>query len=1220
MELKGTKGQSGLWLRSMAGRLVIATGTLLAMAFVMSSSPTHAQIPYDHLFDPERSLEGDCKAEDGVADPSCPYQGLPPLGPQAFNRPCGVTVDGHGSIYVAQPSEGSVNGRIDVFDAEGKFLVEIPDQKEPCQIAVDSVGNLYVAHLKITGSETIADPSMTSLARYEPDEYPPGPGVEYSLAAEFEFEGADGSCAEIKAVAIDPSNDHLYIGKKCAMEEYGSAIEGTPLNPLVKCCIGEAVLAGKATKRPRGLDIYGGNHDVYLAFSVDGTFPTFEPTSLVYVIDGSTGEIKCLLEGTELTTDPVTGESMFPKFEFELSGPGAAIALDQTDRELYVYDIGHEVIDQFALDGKGGEECPQYSYTRKLPPPTTDPNPELDPPFVNLAVDAPCLTGAELSESCDSAPYVSPNEGEVYVTVGQEHTDSHLYAFKPRKGGPPEVLGQTTSGLTETEAVLEAEVNPSALETSYHFEYTTQTDFEENDYANAISVPEPPASAGNEGAFVAVAVPVAGLEPGTAYRFRLVASNCADLEADPSLCLTEGEGLPGGEGADASFATYPEPVNVTPCTNEALRVGPSEALPDCRAYELVTPPDTGGHIPTMSMLGADGGRSGFATAMASPDGESVVFGSRSGPLPDLGGGGFADAYEAVRNPSVGWQSEFFGLSGEQVEEPRIGGISPDHKYGFRYVAKGDRGTLIEGGEEARYLRVPAGTQSSPNCTVPKEPEGRLELIGCGALGADPSALGKWISTGGGHVVFEASVQLEGNCGASGTTALYDRTPGGENHCVSLLPGEIPPAGGVNYRGTSADGSAVAFAVGSTLYVRLGNTETVEVAEGNPTFGGMAQDGSRVFYLKGGDVFAFDTEKESEPTSAVGSGGKSTLVYVSSDGSHAFFVSSELLDGAEGEAEKDNLYVWDGSEVHFIAVLDPLDVSGVGAFGQGLGRWIGSALNPIPGPGTGPADVPARATPDGSVFLFESQADLAGHEGNGHRQVYRYEEEAPAGKRLRCISCNPTGAPAAAAGQLESLPSISAFEPFPPVNSLTQIANVTADGEKAFFQSGEPLVSTDVDGKQDIYEWQAQGSGGCGREGGCLALISYPRSADDEYLYGMTPDGSGIFLMSGETLVPQDPDGTPSIYDARELGGFPPPSSPKDPCLGEACQPAAAAPNDPTPSSASFEGPGSSPTTGKQCPKGKRKVRRAGKVRCVKRPAKKAQRRGKSAKHKRGARR
>ncbi|HXR29755.1 MAG TPA: hypothetical protein VN752_01270, partial [Solirubrobacterales bacterium] len=884
------------------------------------------------------------------------------------------------------------------------------------------------------------------------------------------------------------------------------------------------------------------------------------------------------------------------------------IGVDQADGELYVYDLGHGVIDQFTLDGEGGAECPQYSYARQMPPPGSDKNPLLSPRRVNIAVDGPCRTGTELSESCNLGEYKSPNEGEVYITVGHNASDSHLYAFKPRVGGPPEVLGQRASEITETEAVLGAEINPGALQTNYYFEYTTQADFEEHGYANAIRVPDPAASAGNGGAFVSVPVPVTGLEPGVTYRFRLVASNCEDEEADPELCLTVGEGVQGGQGSDASFSTYPASASVSGCPNEAMRTGRSNALPDCRAYELITPPDTGGHSPTMSMVGDELSYSGFPTTMVSPDGESVVFGSRSGALPGLGGGGFQDTYTARRDEASGWQSRFTGLSNIQAEKPRLGAISPDHGYAFWYVFPGDRGILVDGGGGARYLRLPPGTQSTPSCTVPDEPEGRLEWIACGDLGfhrgSNPTR-GLWISPGADHVIFETEERLQNCAPPTGTNAIYDRRPGGDTRCVSLLPGEQTPEAGATYRGTSADGSAVAFTINGVLYVRLGDAETVEVADGNPIFGGIAGDGSRVFYVKDGDAFAFDTA--SQVATKVGSGGETTLAYVSADGSHAFFVSPKQLDGTQGEAGKDNLYAWDGSATHFVAVLDPLDLSGEGVFGQGLGRWLSHALASFPDPAFGPARVSARATPDGSVFVFESQAALAGHEGNGQRQIYRYEEGAPAGERLRCLSCNPTGTPAGSAAQLESLPATDAFISLPPVNSLTQIANVTADGEKVFFQSAERLVSADIDGRQDVYEWQAQGSPGCDREAGCLGLISSGRSAGDDYLYAMTPDGSDVLFLSGDTLVPQDPDGLASIYDAREGGGFPPPPTLRPSCLGDACQPNAISPDDVMPAT-STEKPANPRRKGNRtCSKGKRKVHRAGKARCTRRHGKRAQR-------------
>ena len=168
---------------------------------------------------------------------------------------------------------------------------------------------------------------------------------------------------------------------------------------------------------------------------------------------------------------------------------------------------------------------------------------------------------------------------------------------------------------------------------------------------------------------------------------------------------------------------------------------------------------------------------------------------------------------------------------------------------------------------------------------------------------------------------------------------------------------------------------------------------------------------------------------------------------------------------------------------------------------------------------------------------------------------------------------------------------------PPVNALSQIANVTEDGGKAFFQTADPLVLGDTDDKVDVYEWEAEGKGGCELAAGCVHLISGGHSAGNDYLYAMTPDGSDVFFESGDTLLRQDPDATPSIYDAREGGGFPQPPPPPAECLGEACQPSVTAPSDPTPAIFDFGGPAINPRPA-PCRKGKHAVRRHGKRRCV----------------------
>ena len=66
-----------------------------------------------------------------------------------------------------------------------------------------------------------------------------------------------------------------------------------------------------------------------------------------------------------------------------------------------------------------------------------------------------------------------------------------------------------------------------------------------------------------------------GLEAGQRYYYRFVAQS------------------EGGEGPvygkDQSFLTYRTPSSDTSCANQALRIGPAADLPDCRAYEMLSP-------------------------------------------------------------------------------------------------------------------------------------------------------------------------------------------------------------------------------------------------------------------------------------------------------------------------------------------------------------------------------------------------------------------------------------------------------------------------------------------------------------------------------------------------------------------------------------------------------------------------------------------------------
>ncbi len=69
--------------------------------------------------------------------------GEPGTGPGQFRVPHGIAIDSHGAVFVADRE----NSRIQIFDADGKFIDERTDIARPCQVAFDSAGNLYVAEL-----------------------------------------------------------------------------------------------------------------------------------------------------------------------------------------------------------------------------------------------------------------------------------------------------------------------------------------------------------------------------------------------------------------------------------------------------------------------------------------------------------------------------------------------------------------------------------------------------------------------------------------------------------------------------------------------------------------------------------------------------------------------------------------------------------------------------------------------------------------------------------------------------------------------------------------------------------------------------------------------------------------------------------------------------------------------------------------------------------------
>jgi hypothetical protein len=607
-------------------------------------------------------------------------------------------------------------------------------------------------------------------------------------------------------------------------------------------------------------------------------------------------------------------------------------------------------------------------------------------------------------------------------------------------------------------------------------------------------------------------------------------------------------------------------------------------LPDGRAYELVSPPDTGAVTPDAAALGQVEGLNCFDTSLVSADGEGVVFASQLGALEGLASNGVRNLYESNRSPS-GWITQSKSATGRQTTHPGAG-LCMDSEHEYSTLRTGgapfDEGELVLNGASTSYVRAPAGD---------------FLLIGVGSIGTDQRANVRWISPGGGHIIFTAVKRLEPPApegigsgesylqGEPAANAVYDRTPLGVA-VLSLLPSGLSPNPAIEttfFRGASMDGSAVVFEVVkgslSTLYVRKGGitkeiaTGTASGETGNPVgevrFGGISANGTKVVYVDRGNVQEvrgdiYEVDTVSGASVPVTTGAEAALVNVSDDGSAVYFISEEALTGSgqnglgqSAQTGQPNLYHWDGvtSTIHYVATVAALDAEeSFSGDQESLTEWIRTAVRPQRTATLGRMNASSRTNPTGSVFVFQARGDVAGYDSGSHIEIYRY---ASGDGSLTCISC-PSGAAAS-----DAFLQLQDFGPMFALNALAVIPNVSSDGGTVFFMTSDPLVGEDVNGTLDVYEWR----------NGAVSLISSGRSSVPSMLYAMSPDARDVFFLTTEQLLPQDISSVQSIYDARIGGGFPPPPQPPSPCEGDSCQPPPTPPPAGTsPASEIFSGP------------------------------------------------
>jgi hypothetical protein len=678
------------------------------------------------------------------------------------------------------------------------------------------------------------------------------------------------------------------------------------------------------------------------------------------------------------------------------------------------------------------------------------------------------------------------------------------------------------------------------------------------------------------------------------------------------------------------------------CSNDTYRIGASGGLPDCRAYEQVSPMEKDG-------------TNAFASVFPLPvevtaingyaEGSSVAYqtlGAFAGPLSHLIG----NAYLATRTAG-GWQTS-------SLTPPTPGPIPTSAGAAFRgYDFSPDLSRAVIGVPwqalvpgtpallENLFLRGSDGSYSLLTTAPPKVPVPENCVL-CYAE-RDISAFAG-ASSDYAHVIFEASESLTPSAPGGGVESLYESyeaLPGQprEVRLVGILPdGKIPaedfissfvafdsmPGAGIEDNGInhysggserdyssdiqhaiSADGSHVIFSATADggvpdsaqgglaeLYDRVGGSKTIEIsapAKGaTPTnsaaeparFWAASADGSLVF---------FTSSAELTTQSNTGSGNASQDLYryaVNTGVLTDLTVDSNPVDASSGAGVQGVVGASeDGSFVYFVATGQ---LTGGAVDGQpnlyvsdegGPPRFITTLNGEDSDDWTSiPAESNAYITPDGRHLAFMSIDRLTGYDNEDQNSGQPDNEVYEYSAVDGSLVC-------ASCEPSGIRPVGNAFTGAGVGGNRLGTAfyqpRVLSDnGTRLFFSSPEhSLVSGVGAGHMKVFEYEQDGSGSCAQAGGCVYPISSSASSANDVFLDASPRGSDVFFATYDQLVSGDSDNLMDIYDARVGGGFPPAPSAPVSCAVGACQgPPAAPPVFGAPSSTTFSGVGNLTST------------------------------------------
>lgn len=459
----------------------------------------------------------------------------------------------------------------------------------------------------------------------------------------------------------------------------------------------------------------------------------------------------------------------------------------------------------------------------------------------------------------------------------------------------PTVASEEATSITESSAILTAKVNPNGAEVAACvFESGTEAGV----YPTKVACAPPPGSVRTP---VAVSAAISELHPNVTYHWRILVTNAAGAVTSVDHTFIDQVGSP----AEASCAGLPEPLRHQ--TEQVRGERNSTGLPDCRAYEMVTPPQKNGALIGVTYMDVFASRPVIAA-----DGQRVIAPSIQCFAEPQSCVGFRESEGepfAFTRTIDGWRTTPLALPAASFETGTYLGVSADAGTAL-FSAPSEPGSEVDDfyalDTEGSPVRIgPLGDVAEHSNWAVLKQEGMLSTADLSHFVYETKDGPAWsFDEGEGNGVYEyagvgrAAPLMVGVTGPMGSDALVSscRTSRGGSSFTQKLYGPL-----------SADGRTVFFTAAACLS-GTGSNASIPVPADTlyARIDGEEESRARSVRISAPTPGTCETkeceentgaEKQAERARQAGFEGAST------DGSRVFFTSTQQLTDAASESSK-----------------------------------------------------------------------------------------------------------------------------------------------------------------------------------------------------------------------------------------------------------------------------------------------------------------------------